>query len=117
MSTRFLGRRVYLSLAVVLVSARLGTQLGVTRRTLARWQTWWREQFPLTPLWQVGGARFMPPVPCSQLPGQLIERFGGAAHEALVRLLVWLSPVSVPAAGLGCERVAPRLLSTRTRCT
>ena len=110
MSTRFLGRRVYLSLAVVLVSARpggptpaaarLGTQLGVARRTLARWQAWWREQFPLTPLWQVGCARFIPPVPCSQLPGQLIERFGGAAHQALMQLLVWLSPVSVPAAGL-----------------
>ena len=105
MSVRFLGRRVYLSLAVVLVSARpagptpaaaqLGLTLGVARRTLARWLHWWREQFPQTPLWQASGARFMPPIPQEQLPGELIARFVGPAHEALMRLLVWLSPVTV----------------------
>jgi hypothetical protein len=60
-SVRFLGRRVYLGLAVVLVSARLGQLLGVCRRTVARWRDWWREQFPRTPLWRAGCARFMPP--------------------------------------------------------
>ena len=105
MSVRFLGRRVYLGLAVVLVSgrragpspaaARLGLTLGVARRTLARWRVWWREQFPLTPLWRAACARFMPPVPEAQLPGELIERFTGAAQGALMRLLVWLSPVTV----------------------
>ena len=105
MSVRFLGRRVYLGLAVVLVSARpagptpaaarLGLTLGVARRTLARWRVWWREQFPLTPLWRAACARFMPPVPEAQLPGELIERFTGPAQGALMRLLVWLSPVTV----------------------
>ena len=105
MSVRFLGRRVYLGLAVVLVSARpagptpaaarLGLTLGVARRTLARWRVWWREQFPLTPLWRAACARFMPPVPEAQLPGELIERFTGPAQGALLRLLVWLSPVTV----------------------
>jgi hypothetical protein len=105
MSVRFLGRRVYLALAVVLVSARragptpaaarLGTELGVARRTLERWRGWWCEQFPLTPLWCSACARFMPPVPAEQLPGGLLERFAGAAHAALMRLLVWLSPVTV----------------------
>lgn len=105
MSVRFLGRRVYLALAVVLVSARragptptaarLGTQLGVTRRTLRRWRDWWCEQFPLTPLWRSACARFMPPVAAEQLPGELLDRFTGAAHEALMRLLVWLSPVTI----------------------
>ena len=88
MSVRFLGRRVYLGLAVVLT-------LGVARRTVARWRVWWREQFPLTPLWRAACARFMPPVPEAQLPGELIERFTGAAQGALLRLLVWLSPVTV----------------------
>jgi hypothetical protein len=69
--------------------------LGVSRRTLARWQGWWREQFPLTPLWCAERARLMPPVATGELPGALIERFAGAAHEALTRLLVWLSPVTV----------------------
>ena len=105
-SVRFLGRRVYLALAVVLVparragpaaaaAARLGLELGVDRRTVARWRDWWREQFPLTPLWRWAGAWFMPPVPQAQLPGELIERFTGPAHETLMRLLVWLCPVSV----------------------
>ena len=105
LSVRFLGRRVYLALAVVLVSGsrtastptgvRLGVELGVTRQTLQRWQAWWTEQFPLTPLWRATCARFMPSVPEAQLPGELIGRFAGPAHEALMRLLIWLSPVSV----------------------
>ena len=105
MSVRFLARRVYLALAVVLVSARpggptpaaarLGMALGVQRRTLARWREWWCEQFPLTPLWRAACARFMPPVPEAQLPGELIARFAGPAPEAVMRLLVWLSPVTV----------------------
>jgi len=76
-------------------AARLGMALGVGRRTLARWRDWWCEQFPLTPLWRATCARFMPAVPEVQLPGQLIMRFAGPAHEALMRLLVWLSPVTV----------------------
>lgn len=105
LSVRFLGQRVYLALAVVLVSGsrtastptsvRLGAELGVARQTLQRWQAWWIEQFPLTPLWRATCARFMPPVPQAQLPGELIARFAGPAHEALMRLLIWLSPVSV----------------------
>jgi hypothetical protein len=105
LSVRFLGRRVYLALAVVLVSGsrtastptgvRLGAELGVARQTLQRWQAWWIEQFPLTPLWRATCARFMPPVPQAQLPGELIARFAGPAHEALMRLLIWLSPVSL----------------------
>lgn len=105
LSVRFLGQRVYLALAVVLVSGsrtgstptgvRLGAELGVARQTLQRWQAWWREQFPLTPLWQASCARFMPPVAAERLPGELLERFTGVAHEALLRFLIWLAPVTV----------------------
>ncbi len=115
LSVRFLGRRVYLALAVVLVSGsrtaststgvRLGAELGVAPQTLQRWQAWWIEQFPLTPLWRAQCARFMPPVPQAQLPGELIARFAGPAHEALMRLLIWLSPATV---GRG-QRVAIKL--------
>jgi hypothetical protein len=62
---------------------------------MQRWCGWWCEQFPLTPLWRSSCARFMPPVPTQQLPGELLGRFLGPAHEALMRLLVWLSPVTV----------------------
>lgn len=109
-SVRLFGQRVYLTLAVVLMSprsggatsaqARLGALLGVTRHTLRRWRAWWREQFPLTPLWRAACARFMPPVPTQSLPGELLDRFGGTAAEAaipeaMVRLLMWLSPVTI----------------------
>jgi len=105
MSVRFLGRRVYLSLAVVLESARhagqipaaarLATTLNIPVRTLQRWRQWWGQQFPLTPLWQVACARFMPPVDTAWLPASLLERFAGDAEEALLRLLVFLSPITV----------------------
>ena len=107
LSVRFLGRRVYLGLAVVLTSAsrtgfgstptsvRVAAELGVARQTLQRWQSWWREQFPLTPLWRAACARFMPPVPEELLPGELLVRFTGEAPEVLMRLLTWLSPLTV----------------------
>lgn len=105
MSVRFLGRRVYLGLAVVLMSAgrveatsavaQLGELMAVPACTIQRWRNWWVEQFPLTPLWQGCCARFMPPVALSQLPAGLIERFIGTAAESLMRLLFFLSPLTV----------------------
>ena len=104
-SVRFLGRRVYLGLAVVLMSAgrveatstvaQLSEILDVPARTIQRWRNWWVEQFPLTPFWQATCARFMPPVALSQLPSGLLERFVGTASESLMRLLVFLSPLTV----------------------
>lgn len=105
MSVRFLGRRVYLGMMVVLMSlsrtgARAATRqlpelLAVPRRTLLRWSAWWQEAFPLTTLWQASSARFLPPVAVDQLPGSLLERFAGAAGEPLLRLLHFLSPLTV----------------------
>ena len=105
MSVRFLGRRVYLGLAVVLVSARhagqtpvaarLGEGLGIPIRTLDRWRQWWQTDFALTPLWQAQCARFMPSVATHRLPGELLERFTGEAQEVLARLLLFLTPLTV----------------------
>jgi hypothetical protein len=105
MSVRFLGRRVYLALAVVLASvrhagqrpaaARLASDLQVPVRTLQRWRQWWGEQFPLTPLWQAACARFMPPPDTETFPASLLGRFVGGAAEALLRLLVFLTPLTV----------------------
>ena len=103
-SVRFLGRRVYLALAVVLVSARhagqtpaarrAATLLDVPVRTLGRWRHWWQEQFPLTPLWQGACARFMPPVMSAEIPAALLARFTGTTAEQLTRMLVFLSPLT-----------------------
>ena len=105
MSVRFLGRRVYLGLAVVLVSARHAGQTpaaarleagsGIPIRTLERWRQWWQTDFALTPLWQAQCARFMPPVATGRLPGELLERFTGEAQAALMRLLIFLTPLTV----------------------
>lgn len=85
-SVRFLGRRVYLSVVVVLVPAMLHgvtdkraaamrELVGVSRRTLERWQRWWRESFVGTRLWKALRARFSPSVEEKKLPASLIERF------------------------------------------
>ena len=104
MSVRFLGRRVYLALAVVLVSARragptpaaarLSATLAVPVRTVERWRCWWRAQFPRTALWQAACARFMPPVVTNQLPASLLDRFTGQMQETLKRLLLFLTPLT-----------------------
>ena len=111
MSVRFLGRRVYLGLAMVLTSARhagqmsvaaqLATALNVPLRTLKRWRSWWSQHFPLTALWQTACARFMPPLATERMPGNLLERFAGDAAQALMRLLVFLSPITVRTIEIG----------------
>jgi len=92
-------------LAVVLLSARhagqtaaaaaLSETLEIPIRTLERWRHWWRDEFPQTPLWQAACARFMPPVVTEHGPASLLERFAGDAEGALLRLLVFLSPLTV----------------------
>ncbi|MHB8167662.1 MAG: hypothetical protein ACYDDT_12970, partial [Sulfuricella sp.] len=105
MSVRFLGRRVYLSLMVVLLSTRrtgltatqvnLCETLAVPARTIRRWRAWWIQRFPITPLWQAHCARFMPPVETAELPASLIARFTGSAAESMMRLLAFLTPLTV----------------------
>ena len=105
MSVRFLGRRVYVALAVVLLPQRRSSlsasaieicnTLDVPARTLARWRLWWSRLFPATSLWQAQCARFMPSVQTIDLPTSLIARFTGASHEAMGHLLAFLSPLSV----------------------
>jgi|RhiMetdeSRZDD1v2_1073273.scaffolds.fasta_scaffold204789_3 hypothetical protein len=85
-SVRFLGRRVYLEVVVVLAVAfvqavgavgRAVTASGVPRRTLQRWGAWWREAFPRLPTWVALRARFAPPPPDeASLPRSLYQRIG-----------------------------------------
>ena len=106
-SVRFLGRRVWLGRAVVLGSMRpaernpaafaLCEALSIPWRTLARWRRWWREDFVQTSLWQVLGARFLPPVAAARLPAVLLERVPGPGHAPLRRLLLLLTPLTVTA--------------------
>jgi hypothetical protein len=105
-SLRFLGRKVYYAAVVVIVSAmrqgatparmrKLREMLGVSRRTVARWRTWWQTTFAESRFWRRSKAALMPPVETMRLPASLWERFGGSDEEArLVALLRFLGPLT-----------------------
>ena len=85
-SVRFLGRKVYLGAVVILVAAmrqgpsprrvrELSRLFGADRRTIARWQVFWREQFPQTPFWKVARGRLRRRSRSTVLPRSLLEAF------------------------------------------
>ena len=102
-SLRFLGRRVYFGVVVVLVTAmahgvtprratELRAELGVDRRTLARWRHWWQEHLPTSSFWREHRARFSPPVSADGLPGVLLDRFApGGERDGVLSLLRFLA--------------------------
>ena len=110
-SVRFLGRKVYLGAVVALLTAlrhganarraaELRRAVGASRRTLARWRTWWREMFTATPFWRVARAQWVPAVSEATLPASLLERFvEGEALLRLVRLLEFIGPVTTSSGG------------------
>ena len=102
-SVRFLGRRVYVAVMLMVVSpaagasARsLGERLEVPLRTLQRWRRWWWEDFLRTPFWQSVRERFVPPPARACLPRALLERFNGCDRaDQLAQALRFLSPLSI----------------------
>jgi hypothetical protein len=108
-SVRFMGRRVYAGLVVVLVAAmahglkpervqRLREALGIDRRTLERWRQWWLGNFVNSSFWRDARARFMPPVDHRTMPLSLCLGFEVQARERLVDLLRFLAPITTPTA-------------------
>jgi len=104
-SVRFLGRKVYLGVVVLLACvlrqgptpwrvARLREQLGVSADTLRRWHHWWRDAFVHTPFWKTARARFAPVVDEAGLPRNLVERFSGDGFAPVVATLRFLSPLT-----------------------
>lgn len=131
-SLRFLGRRVYVEVVVVIasvvaqVSAAIGDArrlTGVPGRTLRRWDCWWRGAFPESTTWQELRARFAPPPPAeTDLPQSLLVRVGAdlggerrwpRLNEVCATIAELLAPVTtatvVEAArfvrGIGAQRV------------
>lgn len=111
-SVRFLGRRVYLGAVVVLVTAmthgvtprraaELQELLGVKRRTLERWRSWWRGAFVASPFWRSERGRFMPPLAAGALPGSLLERFGVEVATRVTKALQFLAPITTSSPGIG----------------
>jgi len=108
-SVRFMGRRVYAGLVVVLVSAmihglkpqrvqRLHEVLGIDRRTLERWRQWWLGLFVESSFWRTARARFMPPLCQKTLPLPLCVSFDVERRDRLLDLLRFLAPITTPTA-------------------
>lgn len=107
-SVRFLGRRVYAGLVVVLVSAlahglkpervhRLRQELGIDRRTMERWRQWWRVVFVESSFWKEARARFLPPLCQQTLPWSLCLSFAvSKRRDRLLALLKFLAPLTTP---------------------
>ena len=104
-SVRFLGRRVYVAVALMLLcrpassaAYALGGLLSASARTVKRWRDWWQKDFQRTALWQSVREHFMPPLPADDLPQSLLERFQGpTCQERLEELLRFVRPLSTAA--------------------
>jgi hypothetical protein len=109
-SVRFLGRKVYLLAVVVLVSAmrqgpsprrvhQLSQFFGADRRTIARWQVFWREHVPQTPFWKIARARLPATTASILLPRSLLDVFlhGDDLCQSWGRLLRFLAPITTTA--------------------
>lgn len=105
LSVRFLGRRVYVAVMLMLVSPPSGSaaralrcELAVPARTLKRWRRWWREDFPRIPFWHSVRDRFMPPLVIEHLPHSLLERFAAEAMaDQLMHSLRFIAPLTTRA--------------------
>jgi hypothetical protein len=105
-SVRFLGRKVYISVVVILVTAMkhglapqrvsyLKKYLNLDRRTLAHWRKWWLETFVQSAFWKGARARFSPRLCEQSLPLSLCEAFEVERQDRLLELLNFLVPISL----------------------
>jgi hypothetical protein len=108
-SVRFLGPKVYLGAVIIVISAmrqgptprrvrELSKRFGADRRTIARWQVFWREHFPQTPFWKIARARLVPLVEIVSLPYSLLDAFllHSPPDQGWTLLLRFLSPITIP---------------------
>ena len=108
-SVRFMGRRVYAGLVVVLITTmihglkparvrRIRETLQIDSRTLKRWRQWWLDRFVRSSFWKGARARFMPPVCEHRLPLSLWLSFELEGHHRSLAVLEFLRPITTPAA-------------------
>jgi len=105
-SVRFLGRRVYWGVVVLLATAlcsglslrrgrQLTQQLSVPVLTLLRWRHWWLSEFTRTAVWQELRGKLLPPLAAAELPAGLLQRVVALdTPTAMAMILRWLAPLS-----------------------
>ena len=92
---RFLGRKVYVSIVVVLVAAMtqgaspkrlctLQAELGISPQTVRRWGQFWRGAFSTQRSWRYQKGNFMPPVDEMGLPFTLLARLEQSISDNLL---------------------------------
>jgi len=105
-STRFMGRRVYWSCVILVVMTlrqdrpdgvsanKLKKLFGVTRLTIKRWVSYFREGFPCSAQWKRLRGRVSPSVGDSELPGALLRFFllnSESPEKGLIACLYFLT--------------------------
>ena len=116
-SVRFLGRKVYAALAILLVSAGREADTGappaiaVTRdapswATRRRYRFWWAVEFFRTPWFADLAGRLAEPVVAVDAPASLLERFVGSLGERITGLLRLVSPLTTRSVASEASRVA-----------
>lgn len=110
-SLRFLGRRVYLGV-VVIVASLLGQavatahairrQRGVSARTVRRWLAWWGGSFIDTEVFVAVRARLVG-VDVSRLPASIVERLPGSPSQQVRTMLELLWPLTAGSAADGAR--------------
>jgi hypothetical protein len=102
-SVRFLGRKVYLGIIVILVTAlehglsprrraQLIEKLDLWPQTIARWRRWWWKHFVASRCWRAERGNFVPPLEITRLPGVLLGRLMG--DDLQRRLCLFLSVIT-----------------------
>jgi hypothetical protein len=100
-SVRFLGRKVYLGVVVVLATAmqegvspprasQLREALGVSRQTLERWRSWWRDSFGAGGFFKGLRGLLREPAAADQLPLSLLGAVGAPSIWEASRLVLQL---------------------------
>jgi hypothetical protein len=106
-SLRFLGRRVFLGVVVVLLPVLrdgptprrldlLCAEFAVSRRTLGRWIRWWRETFAASRFWRASQGLFAQPVASQALPSSLLLAFGDLEEPwpRVLAMMRFLAPIT-----------------------
>lgn len=98
---RFLDRKVYVSVIVLLVAAmtqgdspkrlcELKAELDISPQTVHRWRHYWHAIFSRQDTWRYQRGNFLPPIADEDLPGKLLKRLtndGQKNIDGMVSLL------------------------------
>jgi hypothetical protein len=78
----------------------LSARFGADRRTIARWQVFWRERLPQTPFWKIARARLGSLAEVVSLPDALADAFLSRHRRCRgwTLLLRFLAPITIPGA-------------------